>query len=262
MLMTIDQAYGWNMGEGRAQRARALAVFVWPRAPWQSLSAASRGLAPLSWATTLPLVVDLMASIHPTTSEAFLEPAAPAQNPRAARDQRWTALMVAAQAGDAVAYQTLLGELRDAISSYLGSRFGDVEWIDDCVQESLLAIHKARHTFVAPKPIAAWVFAIVSNKSIDMFRRRGAGVGKNTEASDQLDDREQLMARSSESAIDAGRALGWLEPKYRKALMLTKLQGYTVEEAASMAGVSHTAMRTRVSRALRMVKRGLERDGI
>ena len=51
-----------------------------------------------------------------------------------------------------------------------------------------------------------------------------------------------------------------LTPDYRQALLMTKLHGYSMAEAASQAGVSETAMKTRVHRAIRHVRRELERE--
>ena len=66
--------------------------------------------------------------------------------------------MAQAQRGDEEAYVRLLTELADMIKAYLLSRFGPLEILDDCVQEALIAIHKARHTYDPGRPIRPWVF--------------------------------------------------------------------------------------------------------
>jgi DNA-directed RNA polymerase specialized sigma24 family protein len=55
--------------------------------------------------------------------------------------------------------------------------------------------------------------------------------------------------------LDAVTALEWLEPKYRSALVLTKLEGCSLEEAARRDGVSVSAMKTRVHRAIRSAQK-------
>ena len=57
------------------------------------------------------------------------------------------------------------------------------------------------------------------------------------------------------TALDAARCLRGLDPKYREALVLTKFEGRTLPEAARLAGVSETAMKTRVYRAIRLARR-------
>src|SRR5579875_1940463 len=78
------------------------------------------------------------------------EPAAP---------DAWSALMAAGQGGHGGAYRRLLGELSVWLSRYFRRRLppGDV---DDAVQETLLAIHRRRHTFDPRYPLAPWMAAI------------------------------------------------------------------------------------------------------
>jgi hypothetical protein len=58
---------------------------------------------------------------------------------------------------------------------YVPHRFGNVEFADDCVQESLIALHEARHTFLPGRPIRPWVFAIVRNQAIDIAAASNVG---------------------------------------------------------------------------------------
>ncbi len=55
-----------------------------------------------------------------------------------------------AQAGDRGAYERLMAELASTIEGYLRSRCRSdcaSDFYEDCVQESLIAIHRARHTY-------------------------------------------------------------------------------------------------------------------
>ena len=83
---------------------------------------------------------------------------------------RWAGLMAAAHRGDGQAYETLLTELGDAIQRYIERRFGSLVFIEDCVQECLLAIHAGRHTWDPKRPFRPWVFTIVRNRTIDLLR--------------------------------------------------------------------------------------------
>ena len=53
-----------------------------------------------------------------------------------------------------------------------------------------------------------------------------------------------------------------LKPQFRSALTLTKLFGYSLNEAAERSGISESAMKSRVSRALKAAEQLLneERD--
>ena len=60
--------------------------------------------------------------------------------------------------------------------------------------------------------------------------------------------------------IDADRLVAGLKPEFREALMLTKVHGMTVDEAARKAGVSPSALRTRLHRAIRHLNRQMQDD--
>jgi DNA-directed RNA polymerase specialized sigma24 family protein len=51
-----------------------------------------------------------------------------------------------------------------------------------------------------------------------------------------------------------------LSPPYRDALELTRIIGYSTSEAAARVGISETAMRARVSRALRATAKLLRKE--
>jgi RNA polymerase sigma-70 factor (ECF subfamily) len=172
-------------------------------------------------------------------------------------EQRWSAYMAAAHRGDARAYERLLIELASVIEAFVRSRFGALSFLEDCVQECLLAIHKARHTYNPARPFRPWLFAIVHNKTIDMLRRARVREQSTTELRDL---RVEGADHGPEADAEAGTILLQLNPQLRDALTLTKIYGYSVSEAARRSGVSETAMKSRVSRAIKAVKSSLNSE--
>lgn len=178
-------------------------------------------------------------------------------------EEAWSEWMRLAQAGDARAYARLLGSLSQAITGYIYHRFGSVEFADDCVQESLIALHEARHTFLPGRPIRPWVFAIVRHRAIDMLRRQQR---RQRLFPVELDDATATLPdlTADESSDDrrerAGQVLASLPPQQKQALVFTKLMGLSINEAASRAGISTGAMKVRVHRATRAAIRVLEAD--
>lgn len=179
---------------------------------------------------------------------------------RSEEEQRWSAWMARARGGDREAYAKLMAELADAIESYLRARFGAVresDFLEDCVQEALLALHRVRHTWDARLPFRPWMFAIVRHKVIDLLRRRAVRRSEPLDA-DERADRE----RDPSHRLDGARLLAALEPSHREALVLTKLEGYSLEEAAARAGISTSAMKSRVHRAIQLVQRRLREEDL
>ena len=82
---------------------------------------------------------------------------------------RSAGLMRSAQAGDQVAYASLLVLLTAMTRQFARARLGAVPWIDDVVQETLLAVHRARHTYDPGRPFAPWFLKLAANLAISVI---------------------------------------------------------------------------------------------
>ena len=177
---------------------------------------------------------------------------------RSSEERRWSAWMTSALAGDREAYAKLMSELAVVIDAFVRARFGAAgasDFVEDCVQEALLALHRVRHTWDPRQPFRPWLFAVVRHKVIDLLRR---GAVRRTEPAPPEEPAAPVLDPSQR--IDSTRLLAALEPAYREALVLTKLEGLSLEEAATRAGVSAGAMKTRVHRAVRMAQQALREE--
>lgn len=183
-----------------------------------------------------------------------------------ADELRWSQMMVRAQAGGQSDYRTLLEELSLAIQRYLVSRLGYHAFIEDCVQDILLAIHNARHTYQPSRPFRPWLFAIVRNKSIDMLRKRKSYEKMLLSRADELQimgaDESPDNSQSLENEMTSGRLMELLEPGHKQAIVLTKLIGFSNAEAAKVMSISETAVKVRVHRGLAKLKNLLEADEV
>jgi len=180
-------------------------------------------------------------------------------------EQRWSALMVSAQAGNESDYRQLLKELVNVIHNFLRRRFGNHHFIEDCVQEALIAIHQARHTYDPHRPFRPWLFAIVRHKAIDTLRqqrRREKVVDHYKREQEILSQAGKQNETESESEIIKGRLFELLSTQHEEVLVLTKIIGYSVAETAEKLGISESAVKVRVYRAIRKLQQLLEGDAL
>lgn len=159
-------------------------------------------------------------------------------------------LMLAGLAGDARAHQQLLTAAASRLRSYFGRRLGaEAPDLEDLVQETLIAIHERRDSYNPALPFTAWLHAIAKYKLIDHYRR--AGVRRHVD----LDDVDELVAEDgfepALASMDLERLLEHLPSKHREAILLTKLEGYSVAEASQMTGQSASAIKIGVHRGLK-----------
>lgn len=177
-----------------------------------------------------------------------------------AANARLLPLLIAARSGDAGAYAALLSELalllRPFVRRHLQNHRADVE---DVLQDVLLAIHLHRESYDAKRqPLTAWIYAIGRYKVIDHLRREGI------RAHVPLDGVDDLLALETADVGDAGRdveaLVARLPEQQRRAVRLVKLEERSVREVAADTGLSETAIKVNVHRAIKNLMRFVARD--
>jgi RNA polymerase sigma-70 factor (ECF subfamily) len=161
-------------------------------------------------------------------------------------------LWLRAQAGDEAAYRASLERLAARLRGYLKRRLSDLPHeVEDLVQETLLALHLQRGTWDPAVPVTAWAVAITRHKLADLWRRRG----RRERLHDFIDDVDEalLVAPAEEAGVrrDLERLLGEIPAAHREAIVLTKLEGLSVAEAAARTGTSESAVKVHVHRGLK-----------
>lgn len=174
------------------------------------------------------------------------------------RSQDWSALMAAAQSGDAAAYRTLLEQLAPFLR-HLGRRRGlDPAASEDAAQDVLLTIHRVRHTYDPSRPFVPWVLAIAQRRIIDVYRRDGRIRAQETSEPELLetfpDPTPNLAVETAEQREWLRQALVSLPRKQREALELVKLRDMSVAEAAARSGQSPGAIKVNVHRAIKSLR--------
>lgn len=159
-------------------------------------------------------------------------------------------LMLAGLAGDAKAHQQLLVAAAARLRSYYARRLGSgAPESEDLVQETLIAVHERRASYNSALPFTAWLHAIAKYKLVDHFRR--AGIRQHVD----IDDVGELAAEDgfepALAAVDVERLLGALPAKQRQAIKLTRIEGYSVDEASRISGQSPSGIKVGVHRGLK-----------
>jgi RNA polymerase sigma-70 factor, ECF subfamily len=168
-----------------------------------------------------------------------------------------------AQAGDQMAYASLLALLTSATRQFARAKLGAVPWVDDVVQETLLAVHRARQTYDARRPFAPWFYAIASSRLIDAVRRERRVTSREI-ATDLLPDQPVTDAGADRDTIDVEAiraALGTLPERQRDVIEALKFKDQTVREVAGRLNMSESAVKVTAHRGYRVLKRLLRGGG-
>jgi RNA polymerase sigma factor (sigma-70 family) len=175
-------------------------------------------------------------------------------------DHKRTTLMVAAQAGDRIAYEALLRGCVALIKSVAYRQRVPLDCVDDVVQETLLTIHRARHTYDPTRPFSAWLRTIAQRRAIDVMRRQGYKGAREMHAPiayenhpDPDDDPEQALDRTDRTA-QLGRAVDSLPPGQRDAVKRLVLLEQSLDEAAASTRKTTGAIKVNLHRALNTLR--------
>jgi RNA polymerase sigma-70 factor (ECF subfamily) len=164
-------------------------------------------------------------------------------------------LMRQAQRGDQAAYASLLALLTVVCRKFARARLGGVPSFEDVVQETLLTVHAARHTYDTARPFAPWFYAIATSRLIDVLRRERR-VQRHELTVESLPD--IAADDSTHEAIDVEAiraALAALPERQRQVIEGLKFQDRSVREVAGTLNMSESAVKVTAHRGYRALKR-------
>lgn len=166
-------------------------------------------------------------------------------------------LMRLAQGGDQAAYAELLGVLTSVTRQFARGKSGDVPWVEDVVQETLISVHRARHTYDLTRPFAPWFYAIAAHRVVDVYRRERR-VASREMGSDELPERGApgVVARAGGVDMDVVRAaLAALPSRQREIVEGLKLRDESVRDLAGRLGMSESAVKVTAHRGYLALKK-------
>lgn len=174
---------------------------------------------------------------------------------------RCAAWMALAQHGDERAYADVLTLAAAAARRFVRARNGDVAWAEDAVQETLVSMHRARHTYDPGRPFAPWFYAILQHRVIDV-RRRESRIAAREQQLDRVPETVPAAVGWSDSRDDIDAVLAAvraLPRRQRDIVEGMKLREESAAALASQLGMSVSAVKVAAHRAYRTIRRALDR---
>jgi RNA polymerase sigma factor (sigma-70 family) len=163
----------------------------------------------------------------------------------------WISWLSAANRGDEAAYARFLREAAPVIRGIVrarGAGLGEAGG-EDVVQEVLMAVHAKRHTWREGEPVQPWLYAIARYKVVDAFRRRGRRV------SVPIEDFAEVLPAPAEpdptEASDMARVIDALDERSAAIVRAIGLDGASVRETGAQFGMTETAVRVALHRAMK-----------
>lgn len=170
--------------------------------------------------------------------------------------------MRAAQAGDRLAYTTLLTEVAAAVRDFVRKRVPDGDAQEEVVQDTLLSIHRDRHTYDPARPFRPWMFAIARHRLLDHLdkqRRRGrhevladADADANADVVDPASSDAGMRDRRAPGLLR--HALAQLSRTQREIIEMLKLDGLSVAEIATRTGMTASTVKVTAHRGYKRLR--------
>ena len=174
------------------------------------------------------------------------------------------ALVIACQAGDKVAMESLVKKHQRSVASLLYQLAPDWGDTSDLAQEVFIRVYRGIHSLRNPRTFRSWLNQIVVNLFYDELRRRprrlptvsiDAPIESDNGESDlvreipdpSLKPDEVSLVQELDQVIK--KAMAQLPEQFRTAIVLRELQGLSYEEIAVSIGCELGTVKSRIARA-------------
>ncbi len=157
-------------------------------------------------------------------------------------------------AGDSDALETLYQRYSLRVWHYLIGLLEDRQHADEVLQEVMLAVWKGAVNFRGESKVSTWLLAIAKNLAIQVRKKNPAQVTLLDEA-DEFGTTSELDELDEQAELERVRdAIRQLPAEQRETLELVFYHQLAGADAASVLGVAHGTVKSRLNRAVNALR--------
>jgi RNA polymerase sigma-70 factor (ECF subfamily) len=159
-------------------------------------------------------------------------------------------LMRKYQQADRASAEQLFKLLSPVLTRFFLSMPDSRQAADDLAQETLLRIHRARHSYRPGEPVLPWVYAIARHVRVDQYRKQ-----RRTSKHEEVVETEKLEAQAApvpdtrQDIPDFETLMSYLPESQREVLRMLKVLGMTVDEVARVTSSTAGSVKQKSHRA-------------
>ena len=141
------------------------------------------------------------------------------------------------------------------LTARLESRCADPDLADIALQDTFVSVWRSAKKYRGDGAVGAWLWGIAVRRLIDQLRRNRP-IPLAPEVVHSFDHAMSFEDALIDSGLhgDLGEALRTLAPDLQAVLIATAIDGLTTKEAARLLGVPQGTVKTRLSRARRVLQ--------
>lgn len=163
-----------------------------------------------------------------------------------------TRLFCLGRSGDTSCYRRFLTEIAHLLRRKIRHCVAESD-VEDVLQETLISIHKASHTFDDARPLMPWLYAIANYRINDYLQRHYSHTQNETDIAELADT---LVAQSSDDGMKTD-VLVWLtnlSERNQAIFKLVFIDGYTMKEAAKAFDMKESAVKVMIHRQIKHIR--------
>ncbi len=162
-------------------------------------------------------------------------------------------LIKLALAGDQNSYHQFLTQISVVIRVIVAKKI-PVADIEDVVQEVLISVHKARHTYDGNRPIMPWLVAITRFRINDYLRKHYAEMHHKTSDIEEFFDILIDVINEPVNYELVDEMLAIIDVRQKKILTMMHIEGHTAKEVGLALGMNESAVKVAAHRAVKKIK--------
>jgi RNA polymerase sigma-70 factor, ECF subfamily len=162
-------------------------------------------------------------------------------------------MLVAGLGGNAIAYANFLNKITPILRRVVARRIIHSD-SDDVVQEILISIHKARHTYDGLRPIMPWIISIARFRVTDHLRKHYSTM--RHQAVD-IEDLKEILADVTEGDVSyesIDELLHDVSEQNKKILTMMHIEGFTAKEIGKQLNMNESAVKVAAHRAVKKIR--------
>lgn len=172
-------------------------------------------------------------------------------------------LMLAFQAGDAGAFDTLYQRHRGRLFRFLSREAGSREAGEEIYQEAWMRLIRHRDSYSVQAKFSTWIYKLAHSCLIDHLRKQGR-LWKHEETAEELPEAESCSLSPEEewgrglTAKALQDCMAELPAEQREVFLLKEEGGHSLAAIAEIAGVNIESAKSRLRYALKKLRGCLE----
>ena len=165
--------------------------------------------------------------------------------------------MVRYQRADSEAAAILIAGISPQIFQFFLAQVRNRAHAEDLLQDFWLRIHNARRTYRPGEPVLPWLYAIARRVQIDDYRRKSRIRSHEFQTEDLP---ERACEPPPNRVPEMAELLRDLPESQKEAVLLLKVAGLSLEEAARATGTTVGSVKQRAHRAYNTLRKSLRKE--